>query len=247
MSPAVLHLPRAHARDASPDSVLGLDDSEGEQLAGITEAAISEEKLAESASPEPAPRQLVRSSFKTNSTFVPRPKSPASITAAKAKGSALNTLIASVPAPLSPSKAVPSSPSGLNALLGTSQASAIKTPLFYSRETMRTVPYQSSRAFSSQEPSSQPNSRHVTPAQQDQTLGYETPTMPPYSGRGRPRKHPLKSDTPRPRGRPRKDSSLPVPDSPRAQAYGVRGRARGRKRILRDFSARPMVQVCRII
>lgn len=243
VSPAILQSPRVSLRAGSPDSLLGSGSSDDEQVAETTGIANQAEPPAQTVSPVPAPRQLVRSSFKSKSDFVSRrSQSP------KGNVSALNTLIASVPAPASPSKAISSSPSALNTLFGASQRPAIKPSLLYSHETKKTAPYQSSQSSAtlpSVEPPSQSSGRHVTPVNQSHLVGYETPTLPPYSGRGRPRKYPPKSatpegQTPRKRGRPRKDSNPAVPNPSSIQAYGIRGRGRGRgrKSIPGGFSTR---------
>jgi hypothetical protein len=269
VSPAILQSPRVSLRADSPDSVLGSDGSEGEQVTEDSETVMQKATTAAqepdmSTSPEPAPRQLVRSSFKRRSEFVPRrSQSPTSISTfntVKLNSSALSTLIASVPAP-SPLKAVSSPQPGLNIQFGTSQKPAVKASLLYSHETKRTVPYQSSatpaaagspgiqdsddtesaadveQRRKSQSPiekrlASLSGSEHVTPIQQSPNPGRpETQTMPPYSGRGRPRKYPPKPATPeglkpRGRGRPNKNSDILNPEPPRVQAYGVRGRPR---------------------
>ncbi|TID19333.1 hypothetical protein E2P81_ATG06504 [Venturia nashicola] len=241
VSPAILQSPRVSLRADSPDSVLGSGDLGDENVAETTGGTIQEDLPAHNIAPVPAPRQLVRSSFKSRSEFVPhRSESP------KGNTSTLNTLIASVPAPPSPSKAVSSSPSALNVLFGASQRPLIKSSLLYSHETKKTVPYQSSQsnvALPSEEPPLRSGDRHVTPINQGHLVGYETPTIPPYSGRGRPRKYPPKSatpegQTPRKRGRPRKDSNSVVPGTPSIQAHGTRGRGRGMKSIPGGFSTR---------
>ncbi|KAE9971939.1 hypothetical protein BLS_004225 [Venturia inaequalis] len=150
VSPAILQPPRVSLRAGSPDSVLGSGRSEDDRVTETTGGTIQEEPPAQIISPVPAPRQLVRSSFKSRSEFLPRrSESP------KGNASTLNELIASVPAPPSPSKAASSSPSALNVLFGASQRAMAKPSLLYSHDTKKTVPYQSSGTLSSAEPSLQ--------------------------------------------------------------------------------------------
>lgn len=238
ISPALLQSPRVSLRAGSPDSLLGSGNSEDEHVAESTGGTIQEEPPTQNISPATAPRRLVRSSFRSRSDFVPRrSESP------KEHATTLNTLIASVPSSSSPSKAVFSSPSASNVLFGVSQRPVVKPSLLYSHETKKTAPYQSSGTLPSIELPSQYGDRHVTPINQDHLVGYEAPTLPPYSGRGRPRKYPPKSvssegQTPRKRGRPRKDSSTAVSDPQRSQAPGIRGHGRGRNSIPRGVSTR---------
>ncbi|QDS70008.1 hypothetical protein FKW77_003534 [Venturia effusa] len=242
VSPIIVQSPRASLRAGSPDSLLGSEGSEEDEFVAESSAfATQKNPPAQSDLPVSAPRQLVRSSFKSRSEFVPhRSESP------RPKSSALNTLIASVPAPQSSSKAASSSsPSGLNILFGVSQKPATKPPLPYSHETKQTIPYQSSGALSSEENLSQSGSRHSTPGGQGHPVDHETPAIPPYSGRGRPRKYPPKSVTPerqipKRRGRPRKESNITVPSTNQIQAHAARGRGRGRKSMPGGFSTRVM-------